>query len=180
MLKRYIVTGTPGSGKTTLIRGLELLGYAILEEAATDIIAYEQFMGMAEPWQDGLFVNRVVDLQKHRQVAVTAVKNGLIFADRSPICTYALARYLNHPISQDLTDEVNRVVQRKIYQPMVFFIENLGFVTSTEARKISYDEALRFEKIHMETYEEFGYKCHIIPPASIQERLEKILGSIDL
>jgi predicted ATPase len=39
-----------------------------------------------------------------------------------------------------------------IYQHRVFFIRNLGFVTLTEARRISFEETLRFENIHEETY----------------------------
>lgn len=45
----YILTGAPGSGKTAVLRLLETLGYAVVEEAATDVIALGQAMGRAEP-----------------------------------------------------------------------------------------------------------------------------------
>ena len=38
-MRRFIITGTPGAGKTAIIRQLELDGFSIVEEAATDIIA---------------------------------------------------------------------------------------------------------------------------------------------
>jgi len=38
-MKRYILTGTPGAGKTVLLRALELRGYVVIEESATDFIA---------------------------------------------------------------------------------------------------------------------------------------------
>jgi predicted ATPase len=41
-MKRYILTGAPGEGKTAILRHLELDGYGIVEGAATDIIALEQ------------------------------------------------------------------------------------------------------------------------------------------
>jgi predicted ATPase len=31
---RYILTGTPGTGKTAILRCLELDGYSVVEEAA--------------------------------------------------------------------------------------------------------------------------------------------------
>ena len=41
-IKRFIFTGAPGSGKTSVIKELEKLGHAVIHEAATDVIAEEQ------------------------------------------------------------------------------------------------------------------------------------------
>lgn len=48
-MTRYILTGAPGSGKTTLIRWLEYLGYAVVNEAATDIIFLKQTFSIPQP-----------------------------------------------------------------------------------------------------------------------------------
>jgi predicted ATPase len=45
-MRRFILTGAPGSGKTAIIRQLELDGFAVVEEAATDVIALEQARGV--------------------------------------------------------------------------------------------------------------------------------------
>jgi predicted ATPase len=47
-MRGFVLTGTPGSGKTAIIRQLELDGFSVVEEAATDIIALEQARGVAE------------------------------------------------------------------------------------------------------------------------------------
>lgn len=49
-MRRFILTGAPGSGKTAIMRQLELDGFSVVEEAARDIIALEQARGVAEPW----------------------------------------------------------------------------------------------------------------------------------
>ena len=41
-MKKFILTGAPGAGKTAVVRQLELDGFSVVEEAATDIIALEQ------------------------------------------------------------------------------------------------------------------------------------------
>jgi len=41
-MKRFILTGTPGSGKTAILRQLEMEGYGVVEEAATDVIALDR------------------------------------------------------------------------------------------------------------------------------------------
>ena len=49
-MNRYVLTGAPGAGKTAILRQLELEGFSVVEEAATDIIALWQAKGIAEPW----------------------------------------------------------------------------------------------------------------------------------
>jgi len=47
-MRRFIITGAPGAGKTAIIRQLELDGFSVVEEAATDVIAAAQARGTAE------------------------------------------------------------------------------------------------------------------------------------
>ena len=61
------MTGAPGSGKTSILRALENLGYAVVEEAATDAIAAHHAQGHREPWRDPLFIDEIVQLQSHRE-----------------------------------------------------------------------------------------------------------------
>jgi predicted ATPase len=63
----YILTGTPGSGKTAVLRLLETRGYPVVEEAATDVIALGQALGREEPWSDDGFIGEVLTLQRRRQ-----------------------------------------------------------------------------------------------------------------
>lgn len=51
-MRRFILTGTPGSGKTALLRRLEIDGHAVVEEAATDVIALRQAEEIDEPWRE--------------------------------------------------------------------------------------------------------------------------------
>jgi predicted ATPase len=176
-VKRYILTGTPGSGKTSIAKELKTKGYSIIEEAATDIIASEQTNGNMEPWTQISFIDNIVNEQKQRQIQASG-SGEIQFYDRSPICTYALSRYLGFSPSAGLLSEIDRIRRENIYQRKVFFIENLGFCTPTEARKISFEESLVFEKIHLEAYGSFGYDCITIPRGELPERVKKIMGSI--
>jgi predicted ATPase len=172
-MKRYILTGTPGCGKTSILRALELAGYLVVEEAATDIIALRQAQGIAEPHTHPAFIDDITNLQKHRQMRIADV-SGVQFYDRSPICTYALAVFLNFPISKTLAEEMARIEKAQIYQKQVFFIENLGFCEPSAARKITFEDSLKFEKVHEETYRSFGYECIRIAPQELSARVEQI------
>ena len=173
--KRYILTGTPGCGKTSVINALEMKGHFVIGEAATDVVTYEQMQGNTAPWLQSNFIDKIINLQKQRQLQGDLASPTLQFYDRSPLCTYALAVYLGFEPSVSLLEEIERMEKNEIYENRVFFIENLGFCKPTAARKISFEESLRFEKIHAETYEKFGYECTRIHLAPVLERMNLIL-----
>jgi predicted ATPase len=100
------------------------------------------------------------------------------FHDRCVVCTAALALYLEYPYTPLLTEELERIKREAIYQMQVFFIRNLGFVKPTEARRISFEETLRFEKIHKQIYRELGFELVYVEPGSVAERVSAIKAAI--
>jgi predicted ATPase len=174
-MKRYILTGTPGSGKTSILRELKRQGYCVVEEAATDVIAREHLRGNLEPHLRPDFIDTIVHLQKHRQLDAAMTSDELQWYDRSPVCTLALSRYLGYLPSAALLEELERIERERIYQRQVYFIEHLGFVQPSSARRITLEEALVFEHIHEETYISLGYDLMKIAPAALSERVQHIL-----
>ena len=69
---------------------------------------------------------------------------------------------------------MDRIQKEAIYEKRVFFVENLGFVAPTAARRISFEEMLRFERIHEETYRRFGFELIPVEPGSLVERVSEI------
>jgi predicted ATPase len=173
-MKRFILTGAPGAGKTAILRQLELEDFSVVEEAATDVIALWQAQGIPEPWTDRSFIDAVASLQRQRQMRSSSEAVEIQFHDRSVVCTAALATYLGYPLSEMVSRELERVQVEKIYRKQVFFLRNLGFIKPTEARRISFEESLRFEQIHEETYRTLGFEIVSIEPGTLVERVKAI------
>jgi len=179
-MKRYVLTGAPGAGKTAIIRQLELDGFGVVEEAATDIIALWQAKGIAEAWTHPEFIDAIVSLQHTRERKAACLPDLVQFHDRSVVCTAALADYLRVPRPQNLVRELARVKTQNVFHRSVLFLRNLGFVTPTEARRITYEETVCFEQIHERTYRELGFEIISIGPASVSERVIEIKRALSL
>jgi predicted ATPase len=178
-MRRYVLTGTPGAGKTSILRCLAELGYGVVEEAATAIIARAQAQGEDEPWTRASFIDEIVTLQRQRQLEASTTDSVQVF-DRSPICTLALATYSGRSVSQALAAELERTTSEGIYERQVFFIRNLGFCEPTPARRISFQESLVFERIHEQSYRAFGYELIDIPAGDLADRLAAVTSAISL
>lgn len=172
-MHRFVLTGMPGAGKTVLLRRMETLGYAVVEEAATDVIALEQARGNARPWLQPEFIDSIADLQRRRQLTASTRSGdvaGVQLYDRSPVCTLALCRFQGFAPSQVLEAELARIESRQIYDKRALFVRGLGFIARTEARQISLDDALRFEKVHEQAYRELGFELVDVESGTIEDR----------
>ncbi|HLY42249.1 MAG TPA: AAA family ATPase [Terracidiphilus sp.] len=178
-MKRFIVTGTPGAGKTAIIRQLEADGFDVVEEAATDVIALCHAKGFAEPWKDPSFIETIVDLQDQRQRRADRNADGIQFHDRSIFCTAALANYLGYPISKGFGERLDATRADETFQSSVFLVRSLGFVHNTDARRITLDEALRFERIHEETYRRYGFEIVDVGPGCVTDRVATIKNVVN-
>jgi predicted ATPase len=96
------------------------------------------------------------------------------------VCTAALADYLGFPRPQNLLQELRRIRAEKVFQSRVFFLKNLGFITPTDARRITYAETVRFEQIHERIYRDLGFEITLIDPGSVLDRVKQIERTLSL
>jgi predicted ATPase len=175
MKKKFIISGPPGSGKTTLINALSKKGIPCIHEVARDIIVLEQASnGNGTPWQN---VERFSELVfKETLIRLDSQKDSL-FCDRSLIDNIAYLGFYNATIS----NELNTFEFKKFYHNTVFFATPWEEIYVKDAqRPQEFSESIELSKQLIDTYRCFGFTIEFIPLASVTRRIDFILDKIQV
>jgi predicted ATPase len=172
----FILTGGPGSGKTTLIEALADAGFSTCPEAGRGIIRDQMALdGPALPWRDpALFAELMLswELRSHH---AASNRTGPVFFDRGVPDTIGYLRLTGIAVPAHM----HRAALRFRYSPKVFVTPPWReiFVRDDE-RSQTWEEAVRTHDIMVETYAGLGYEPVAVPRAPLDERLRFILGQI--
>ena len=179
---RYVITGGPGVGKTSIIRHLKEMGYHVVGEAATDVIQDALNRGVEKPWDKEYksdFNDAILELQQHRQNEIP--DTGLVFFDRSMIdtFTYALIPMGGTKSLETMASKVQSVIDKQFYHQTVFFIDNLNGCEKNEIRHENLGQLHTIEK-HIElNYRALGYDVIHIGRDTVENRAKQILSYIN-
>jgi len=174
-MKKYIVTGGPCTGKTSLLKELTKRGYTTLDESARQIIESESFLHSQNktyepilPWTDLLgFQKLVITNQINNELNVSS--KNLVFLDRSLIDGIAYSRLSGLSID----DFVNPLIETADYT-QVFFLDRLNFYINDASRTESKEEAIKVHNKLYETYNETNLEIIQVPNIGIEQRADFI------
>lgn len=173
MENKIVITGAPGTGKTTIINQLKSLGYSCSNEISREIIA-EQIAtgGDILPWKDlTVFSNSVFSLRKAQYI--NASTESLHFFDRSMIDVIAYLKADNLKVSNQFFEDCKKFR----YNNTVFYTPIWEKIYHKDLqRQESLSSAKKIEKFILTTYKSFGYSLVEIPKQSTKQRVDFILS----
>lgn len=174
----YVITGGPGTGKTSLIQELTKVGYPIVNEVAREIIK-EQIRqgGEALPWKDTVLYTKIMLEHSVSSYMYHSRAEGTLFFDRGIPDTLAYARLIE---LQDVTN-IESAVRKYRYDNPVFILPPWEEIYCTDGeRKQSFKEAIDTYFVMKHVYQEAGYTLIEVPKIPVTERRDFILDNIKL
>ena len=169
----YVITGGPGSGKTTSINLLKARGYKTTIEHARHYLDAQRIMGKTVEEvrkHQAEFQSGILEMQIEQEQQLSP--DDEVFLDRAIPDSLAYCRFLNLSENIKLSDALRTASYKK-----VFILECLPFVQDYARRE---DKASQ-EKIHsllIEVYESLHFPIIRIPVLPSEERVDSILKNI--
>lgn len=173
-MKKFVITGGPGVGKTSTIEDLKKKGYYIVSETAREIIEEQlKANGKILPWLNlDSFNLKIIELQEKKEKSIPE-KIKLAFLDRGIIdCIGYYKAEKRLPIK-----EVAQAAKNTSYDK-VFMLDPLPCYVKDDVRKEDEKKAILLHKEIEKAYEEAGVPVTKVPVASINERTKFILEKI--
>jgi predicted ATPase len=172
----FVITGGPGSGKSSLIDALEREGFARSVEAGRAIIQDQVTIGgNALPSSDPQAFAELMLCWELRSYRIARDQHGPVFFDRGipDVVGYLRLMQLPVPAYMDRASRMFRYNRRVYIAPPWPEI----FEQDTE-RKQTLEEAEQTYRAMVETYSAYGYELVTLPLAPVAERAGFILDRL--
>jgi predicted ATPase len=181
---KYVITGGPGSGKSSVLEALRSRGYTTIDEAARPIkeeqrLRKEQGQSYILPENDNYGFQRMIYT---KQVELERGCYGPSFIDRGVVDNIAYCRRFSTPVCGELDG-----LCRSSDYSKVFILDPLPqrFYEQDAARDEDYAESVLLGNLLAEAYHDYGHEVVRVPyfeggskKESIDARVQHILDSL--
>ena len=163
-MKKYIITGGPHSGKSSVLRLLEKQGIEVLHETARLIIQEDQEKKKLDPsyhllypWEDQrIFCRRCHERQVEREKELSG---DIVILDRSIIDNLAYAKVEGI----ELDKKIYKDIENAGYEKKVFLFQLLNTYKTDDQRKDSEDQVKAVHRELYNVYSSLGFEIITVP-----------------
>lgn len=172
----HIITGGPGSGKSSLIDALAAEGFRHMPEAGRAIIQDQvDIGGEALPWADREAFAYLMLQWEMRSYREAETGHGPVFFDRGIPDVIGYLRLCGLPVP----DSISRAAEIRRYATRVFVAPHWPAIYDQDAeRKQTLAEAKATFEAMVEVYTGLGYELVLLPLATVAERVRFIRAQI--
>lgn len=178
-MKRIVLTGGPGTGKTTILSELKKREYLCLPEVSRSIISKAQkergiqqlFLTHPEEFNEQLLNGRIAQFESCK----THLNETYIFLDRGIPDILAYNNFIDNYSDQKLHDAVNTYQ----YDFVFIFPPWRAIFKNDSERYESFEQAEKIHKNIYETYFKLNCDVSIVPFGNVVDRANYILNVIE-
>ncbi|TJY35852.1 AAA family ATPase [Pontimicrobium aquaticum] len=176
-IKKIVITGGPGTGKTSIIKELLRRDFVCLEEISRQVILDAQKQGIEQLFltKPLLFSDMLLEGRKKQFFEADAYTCKLTFLDRGIPDVVAYMDYLgtNYP------ERFVEACKNYSYDHVFILAPWQQIYVSDNERYENFDQAVKIHDHLVNAYTEYGYDLHDVPFGSVESRADFILNIVD-
>jgi predicted ATPase len=174
-IRRILLTGGPGAGKTAMLEELGRRGYCVVPEVARTIIMNRRRDGLPPRPSPLEFAIQVLQSDAEQYESADSVISDLAFFDRGILDSLGMLAQLDRLSSSDR----DRLLERYPYQQPVFIFPPWREIYRTDAeRDQTFEQAVEIHDWLRHWYSRCDYDLLEVPFGSIGERCDYVLEHV--
>ncbi|GAA4301108.1 AAA family ATPase [Aestuariibaculum suncheonense] len=176
--KKIVITGGPGTGKSSLINELIKRGHTCLEEISRQVILEAQKEGIDQLFLTNplLFSEQLLKGRTQQFEEAKTYSAETIFFDRG---VHDVIAYMNF-IGDSYPQHFIEACKNSIYDGVFILKPWEAIYTSDNERYESFEQALQIHDHLLNTYSSYNYNLIDVPFDTIENRADYILNAIKM
>lgn len=176
MQKKIVITGGPGTGKSTVIDELINRKYNCMKEISRQVTIEAQKQGITQLFLTAplLFSEKLLEGRMQQYEDACSLNSDLVFFDRGIPDVHAYMDYANQVYPEKFV--VNSVKHK--YSKVFIMPPWKEIYSSDNERYEDFEQALIIHTYLSRTYHELGYEIIEVPIGTVRDRTDFILGNI--
>lgn len=177
MHAKIVITGGPGTGKSTVIRELQRRNFKCMAEISRQVTIEAQQNGINQLFlEDPLHFSELLLEGRTRQFEEGSLEGEIVFFDRGIPDVMAYLSYLDVSFSDVFTQRSMELRYEKVFMMPPWEV----IYRQDNERYESYPQAIRIYEKLQDTYSTLGYEIELVPTGQVEERVSFILNALDL
>ena len=174
--KKIVITGGPGTGKSSIIHKLEEWGEKCLHEISRQVTLEAQQEGIDQLFLEKplLFSEKLLEGRLNQFHEAAKMDAYHIFIDRGLPDVVAYMDYFN----TEYPDVFKETCEKHTYEKVFILPPWKEIYTSDNERYESFEEAEKISSYLYSTYKRYGYEPIEVPKSSVEDRTNFILNKI--
>ena len=174
--RKIVITGGPGTGKSSIIHKLEEMGEQCLHEISRQVTLEAQKEGIAQLFLEKplLFSEKLLQGRLDQFHEASKIESHHIFIDRGLPDVVAYMDYFK----TDFPETFHKTCEDHTYEKVFILPPWKEIYKSDNERYESFEEAQEISAYLYSTYRRYGYDPIEVPRSSVEDRTNFILNKI--
>ena len=173
-----MITGGPGTGKSTIINELIKRGHTCLEEISRQVILDAKKNGIDQLFLTNplLFSELLLKGRYHQYLESKKLKTDIVFFDRGIPDVLAYMDFIGDKYPESFID----TCKASIYDAVFILKPWEAIYTSDNERYEDFDQAVKIHKHLINTYQSYNYRLIDVPFDTVEKRTDFILNIVNM